>query len=158
MSYNSMKIVGQHVPPGLTYLDVGCGPPGKRPYRPLRYKEVVNLDACAEYRPKVVLDFSVENLPFKENSFDVVLFLDVIEHLEKKRGFIILDQCKRIARRWVFLLTPLWWEDHKEAAKKNPYQLHLSKWTYADFKNDSGWLWFCEHEIFKDYLFGRWEK
>ena len=76
-------------------------------------------------------------------SFDVLLMIDFIEHLEKERGIIILEQAKQVARKVVLLLTPLWWQDNAVNVNNpdlwcygNKYDYHKSLWTLEDF---AGW-------------------
>ena len=47
-----------------------------------------------------------ENLPFKDNSFDLALCADVVEHLEKEKGFNLLAELERVARKKVVVITP----------------------------------------------------
>ena len=46
-------------------------------------------------------------LPFKEKSFDNVLLLQLIEHLEKEESLKLLKQAERIARRKVIVGVPV---------------------------------------------------
>ena len=122
-------------------LDIGCG--DKRRSSDLICKEVVTLDAWDKTRPDVLLDLEINDLPFPEQSFDVVLIIDFIEHLDKERGRIILEQAKRVTKRVVIILTPLWWQDNAENVNNpelwcynNEYDYHKSLWKVDDF---TGW-------------------
>lgn len=160
MSYTGIVQVGRYVPSGLTFLDVRRGPPEKKSYyAPLNPKSVVGvgIDAFVECGSSFVVDPSRHNLLFKENEFDVALLIDVIEYFEKERGLEVIEQSKKIASKYVFVLTPAWWESQGEEAKVDPFQSHRSFWTYNDFHGE-GWLWPKKLESLKGYLFGCWVK
>ena len=48
----------------------------------------------------------VRKLPFKEKSFDVVLLLQLVEHLTKEEGLKLIDEAEKIARKQVIIGTP----------------------------------------------------
>jgi hypothetical protein len=65
--------------------------------------------------------------------FDVVLCLDVLEHLPKTDGFRLLSEMERIAQRQVIISTPLGhYEQH--GIDDNPYQVHRSQWSVSEFE------------------------
>lgn len=61
--------------------------------------------------------------------YDLVLFMDVIEHLEKEQGLILLEK----AKHWV-VTTPAY-VNKQGAAFGNPHEAHKSFWKLADFEN-----------------------
>lgn len=63
------------------------------------------------------------------SAYDLVLFLDVIEHLEKDQSQSLLKE----ARHWV-MTTPAY-VNKQGAAFGNPYEAHKSFWKLADFEN-----------------------
>ena len=64
---------------------------------------------------------------FKDNSFDCVLALDVIEHFKKEEGLKILIEMERIAAKKVIIYTPNGFLKQK-ALDANDGQVHLSGW------------------------------
>ncbi|MFH2021703.1 MAG: class I SAM-dependent methyltransferase, partial [Patescibacteria group bacterium] len=76
-----------------TVLDLGCGPSS-----PLEYcsniKYSVGVEPFAKYikmsKKKLIhtryINKKIENLDFKEKSFDAVLMIEVLEHVDKKTG------------------------------------------------------------------------
>ena len=70
----------------------------------------------------------VRYLPFKEKSFDVVLCLEVIEHLTKKDGIKLLKVSEKIAKKQVIVATPVGFQCQDEC-HGNPYQMHLSGYS-----------------------------
>jgi hypothetical protein len=94
-------------------------------------------DEClAESRSKGVhsdyVKADLRHLHFKPKSFDAVLLLDTIEHLEKKEGNTLIRRAESWATKKLIVSTPngFLWED---AFDGNPYQVHKSGWTVDDF-------------------------
>jgi len=73
---------------------------------------------------------NLENL-VKPKSFDVVLCLEVLEHLNKADGFKLLTAVENIAVRQVILSTPVG-KYVQHAYDHNPYQEHKSVWLPED--------------------------
>lgn len=144
-----------------TVLDIGCG--DKVLSNQFKCKMVITLDAWEKVDPDILADLEVEDLPFTENSVDVVIMLDFIEHLNKERGFAIIEQAKLITRRMIILLTPLWWTDNSVNVNDkdmwyygNEYDYHKSLWTLEDFE---GWTRFTNNPDVSDtYFVGAWTK
>lgn len=119
-------------------LDVGCG---NKCYEKFAKKgNFYSIDALEALNPTRLMDLNKEDLPFEENSFDVILLLDIIEHFDKARGFEILEQCKKVCRREIIISTPLEWTDNTENIKHvawdyNPFNEHKSLWGKSDFKD-----------------------
>lgn len=135
---NINDLIKKHVGIEDEVIDIGCG--DKRRSSDLLCKKVTTLDAWDKVQPDILLDLEINDIPFLKQSFDVVLMIDFIEHLEKKRGYIILEQAKQISRKVVILLTPLWWQDNKENVNNkelwcynNNYDHHKSLWSVDDF-------------------------
>lgn len=93
-------------------LDIGCG---MQPYRPMfgpEISEYVGLDRLHEFaKPDVV--GSVEALPFADETFDVVLSTQVLEHVpEPERA---LAEAVRVLKRGgrIILTVPGVWPTHE---------------------------------------------
>ncbi len=70
---------------------------------------------------------------YKKNSFDAVVAIDVIEHLNKKDGIKLMEDMEWIARKKIIILTPEGF--HKQGiVNGNPYMKHLSGWKSHEFK------------------------
>ncbi len=119
-------------------LDIGCG--DKWYHLFLQSQQITSVDSWSKAKPSYLIDLSTEDLPFSKRSFDIVLILDFIEHLEKKRGEEILKQAIAIAKEKVILLTPLIWETNSQSSNiwyiGCPDISHKSLWAVKDFK---GW-------------------
>lgn len=97
----------------ITILDVACGLSLKSKYIPAQIR--VGVDIYEEYFkhieadvPYVVIKYDVRKLNeiFMPKSFDLVIALDVIEHLEKEESLEMIRQCEKIAKLGVVLETP----------------------------------------------------
>jgi SAM-dependent methyltransferase len=138
-----------------TLLDVGCGSDSIARYLPKDQVHSVGVDISpsaieasgqahihSEYR---VLDVTRLAEHFEDGSFDCVMALDVIEHLEKRDGLDLLRAMERLARRKVIILTPNGFVP-QEAHDGNPFQRHLSGWSPEEMERHgyrivgmSGW-------------------
>ena len=98
----------------VSILDVACGLSLKSKFIPAQIR--VGVDIYEKYFshiesevPYVVIKYDVRKLReiFQPNSFDLIIALDVIEHLEKEESLDMIKQCEEIARKAVILETPL---------------------------------------------------
>lgn len=85
---------------------------------------------------KVIKSDLTKKLPFKNKSFDVVVCLQTIEHLNKKSGMLLLEEMGRIASEAIIVSMPNG-ECLQEEYDSNKYQRHLSKWEPVDFRKRS---------------------
>lgn len=136
---------------GPRILDAGCGfgrwgallttnywethgaPTGIRP----------STKGCDGYLPNVelarqsgfyaeVIHAAFPPLSFSSNSFDTVLLLDVIEHLEEVKGIELIEEAKRVASQRVVLSTPnrpAFRDAHATITGPNDLEAHLSYWS-----------------------------
>jgi hypothetical protein len=70
---------------------------------------------------------------FGPASFDCVVALDLIEHLEKADGLRLLEAMERVARRRVIVFTPNGFVP-QAGYDDNPYQAHRSGWTVNEMR------------------------
>ena len=70
---------------------------------------------------------------FKDNSYDCVIALDVIEHFTKKDGNAFLLNLEKIAKKRVVIFTPNGYVK-QNVFDGNKYQIHKSGWSVKDFK------------------------
>ena len=96
-----------------TILDVACGLSLKSQY--LKADIRVGVDIYRPYLAKieakvpyttVVHDVRRLDEVFIERSFDIVLMLDIIEHLEKEESLALLQTAERLAKVAVIIETP----------------------------------------------------
>jgi len=120
-------------------LDLGCGWQSLLSYIPKKFSLGVDLwypylvESRAKRIHRYYIQADLKNIAFKENSFDAVLLLSVIEHLEKEEGLSLLNKISRIAKKKVIIITP-------NGYLKQIYepdtslQAHRSGWNVDDFK------------------------
>ena len=84
------------------------------------------------YDEHILCDASI--LPFREKSFDTVLCLNLVEHLKKKEGIMLINEVERIARKQVILYLPVGYlpQPHKD---ENIFLEHKSGWIPKEFEN-----------------------
>ncbi|MCX6563025.1 MAG: class I SAM-dependent methyltransferase [Candidatus Aminicenantes bacterium] len=124
-------------------LDVGCG--ANSPVRAFSKKipRVVGVDNFqpsidksraagihGEYRKMNVLEMDKK---FPPESFDVVVALDLIEHLEKKDALRLIEVMERLARRKVIIFTPNGFLEQHEF-DGNRSQVHISGWEIDEMR------------------------
>ena len=131
---------------GSSLLDLGCGPGMYSRAVADLCTQQLRVDAWGWVEPDVVAD--LENTPMTEitdQRWDYIFMLDMIEHLDKQAGLDLIEQCKKIVNRRIFLITPLpeIWDDNSHNVENdrlwchgNAYDIHKSSWTEHDF---AGW-------------------
>jgi SAM-dependent methyltransferase len=102
---------------GDAALDVGCGTGSFLPVLARYAEHVVGVDPLAEEGGELVRA-SAEDLPFDPGSFDVVVALDVLEHVD---DFTALSEVRRVLRPGgIVVLTvpalPMLWSARDELA------------------------------------------
>lgn len=136
-------IIRRLLPSGkLKILDLGCGFGAAG--QVLNYNRVHEFTGIDIYKPylkvcrkgkyyKKIINADITKLKLKKNSFDVILLLQVIEHLDKSIGERLLRQAIKAAKRCVIVSVP---NGHcsQEEYDGNIHQKHLSVWTVPDLK------------------------
>jgi predicted TPR repeat methyltransferase len=125
----------------LTVLDLGCGQgvAGEVFNKNHTYK-FVGVDIFKPYLKKVrdtgyydkVEYANLTKYRIKRDTYDVIIIFQVLEHMSKKDGILILKKAMRSAKRAVIASIPNG-ECEQDEYDKNPYQKHHSKWTKKDF-------------------------
>jgi ubiquinone/menaquinone biosynthesis C-methylase UbiE len=72
-------------------------------------------------------------LPFRDRSFDLVLLPEVLEHLEKKKGYAVLKQLERIARQLIIITVPQGFLKQESVCEISA-EKHRSAWYANEFK------------------------
>jgi SAM-dependent methyltransferase len=100
----------QQIGSGLRILDVGCGTGGSL-FLFQKFGPTVGCDQeqkalayCMERGARLLAQGSAENLPFRDESFDLVLALDVLEHVEEDAQ-VLHEFCRVCSARKHLLIT-----------------------------------------------------
>ena len=88
------------------FLEVGVGNKTVSTYLQNRGLDVTTVDIDPELNPDVVCDVRELSKQFKEDSFDVVLCAEVLEHLPFKDFEKALAEIKKVTRKNVVLTLP----------------------------------------------------
>lgn len=120
-------------------LDLACGDNSPIQYTAIPRK--VGVDMFSEYiresrRKNIHHEYVCENIltaHFPEKSFDLVLCSEIIEHLDKKDGFVLLNNAERWARKKVVITTPNGYLP-QSSYDDNSLQEHKSGWSVDDFR------------------------
>ncbi len=90
-------------------LDVGCGDGFITNSLPAKFR-VVGVDitrASLKYVTKDRMIGSIDNLPFANKSFDLVMANDVIEHIPEGIYARALQELQRVAKKYILITVPL---------------------------------------------------
>jgi len=120
-------------------LDVGCG--SASALRFISGKQTYGVDGHAPsiaiskkhgiHNKYGIMDVRELDKKFKNNQFDAVMAIDVIEHLTPKEGYELLKQMEKIAAKKVIIVTPNGFVP--QSGHDNQLQEHISGWDAADF-------------------------
>ena len=127
------------------FLDVGCASGAFFLFN----KNGIGLDpslkqlkfAKKQFQKNNFINAKVEYLPFKNKTFDTIILVEVIEHIDKKYNKRILKELKRVARKKIIITTPnyisLWPFIELIWSKINPIDYskeHVNKFTILKAK------------------------
>ena len=103
-----VRRLAQHVcemlPPDASLLDVGCGDGilDALIQETRRDVEITGLDVLVRPGTRIpVRKFDGTSIPFENDSFDVVMFIDVLHHTHDP--FVLLREASRVARSFVVI-------------------------------------------------------
>lgn len=89
---------------------------------------------------------------FRDQTFDIVVAIDLIEHLEKSNGFLLLYELDRLCRWQSLIFTPNGLVP-QPPSKNNKFNAHISGWTPAELAR-FGWVRQRGHTGFKRFFGG----
>ena len=125
-----------------TVLDLGCGSNSNLKFFKDKIEYSVGIDVCKSdldisknhhIHNKYILD-DVMNVDkyYSVKSFDCVMAIGLVEHLEKKQSLKLMEKMEKIARKLIVIGTPNGFISQEEY-DNNPYQVHKSGFTLGDF-------------------------
>lgn len=154
------NLVQKEVSESDTVLYLGCGimqDVGNKVdnmyFGKLRCKFIVGVDIWRQYLEHIkneenviVLNLDIRDLSmFIDKSFDVVIALDTVEHLEEKDSYKVIKEMERIAKKKVIILTPFEFYSNVKHTKEhypycglgdNPFMEHKCIVTYEWFEKN----------------------
>lgn len=91
------------------------------------------INFCTKYNIyDEIIKRKLPNLSFKNKSVELVLCTEVIEHLNRKDGLVLLDEIDRVCRGRAIITTP---NMLFPTMPGDPKDKHLSLWATDDFKS-----------------------
>lgn len=73
----------------------------------------------------------VPDLPFKNKSVEISIACEILEHLPKTLGHVLLQELERITKKMIVVSAPV---NYPQAELYgNPFERHVSNWTPDDF-------------------------
>lgn len=123
-------------------LDAGCGDgEAIREFLKKGYNAVgIELsgykirEGCKDLKRKgIIFQASLDNIPFKDNSFDLVFSTEVLEHIPEEKIEKTIKEIIRVARRYIFLTISL-----RPSMDNNKYHITLKPrdwWENKFIKN-----------------------
>ncbi|MEM2211638.1 MAG: class I SAM-dependent methyltransferase [Nitrososphaerales archaeon] len=110
-------------------LEVGIGNKTASNYLKQRGLNVTTCDIDKRKEPDCVAD--IRQLPFKDNSFDAIMAYEVLEHLPWDNIDQVLEELKRVTKRYVVISIP-YSSHHFEFIFKFPLMRKLIKRDFID--------------------------
>lgn len=140
-AYRLTSLIDKEVQDNWTILDAGCG-------RSSLLKKIkkgiyrVGLDIYKPYilesKKQLIHDDyilgDVRALPFQSNSFDCIMAIEVLEHLERSDGLKMIEEMERVAKKKIILTTPNGFLPTHAGPKDNPKESHLSGWKCDELR------------------------
>jgi hypothetical protein len=123
-----------------TVLDLGCSRNSPIQFCSVPYSVGVELfePYLEESKRKGIhnqyIKADIRKLSFKQNSFDAVLALDVLEHLSNEESYELIEKMEEWAKKKVIIFTPngFVWQNGYD---NNPLQIHKSGGSVSELKN-----------------------
>jgi len=124
-----------------TVLDLGCGKDS-----PLQYCREIEYSVGVEaFEPSLeisklrkihseYINENILNVDFKENSFDAVIMIEVIEHLDKKDAINLIKKANKWAKKRLIITTPNGYLPQNEY-DSNVLQNHLCGFDVKELKS-----------------------
>ena len=123
----SLKEISRSSKKTLKVLEIGSGSIGITRF----YKDkVVGIDIESEKYSNPRLKFlkgSATNLPFRNESFDVVISVDTLEHLTRKEQIKMVLEAYRVSGKYIMFTYPVGFNKYHEKIVKTWKKSHLTR-------------------------------
>jgi hypothetical protein len=150
-----LEIMSECIHPANSVLEIGPGvrifeltfTPLLRVFIEPSLEYVKNLDSqTSAAKGKLIIKCDAITIlnSLQENSFEIVICSDVLEHLTKEDGQILIREMLRVASKQVIVFTPLgFMPQHMDSPGIDPWgfsevelQTHLSGWEPEEFPDE----------------------
>jgi SAM-dependent methyltransferase len=136
-----------------TVLDLGCGSGQYSPLLNTSFTYSLGVDihrpSLEKCRQKKIhqeyIQADITKLEFNRHSFDAVLMLNVLEHLSREEGHLMIAKCLAWSRKKVIISTPNGYL-RQDGYDNNEFMEHKSGWSVEDMqtlgfsvKGSRGW-------------------
>jgi tetratricopeptide (TPR) repeat protein len=120
------------------FLDVMLGQRHKRKDWKIKIDGIEIFSEYIQEHQKAIYDSIYTGDAFESidaiGSYDLIIIGDVLEHLEKRRAWEFLDKCAVHCSNHIILNIPLGEKWTQPAIYGNPYEEHLSFWSYEEIE------------------------
>jgi len=130
-------LIARHLKDCYSVLDLGCGPDSLIQFGKAGYSVGVDIFApfIQESKKKNIHNryilADISSIDFKPKSFDAVLLIEALEHLNKNQGEALLEKIESWAIKKVIISCPNGFLP-QDALSGNPFQVHRSGWGVAE--------------------------
>jgi tRNA (uracil-5-)-methyltransferase TRM9 len=142
------------LPPNSKVLDIGCGNGKNMNYR--KDLEIYGIehsqsltDICLKQNLNVVQGNAL-NLPFKDESFDAVIMIAVIHHINPEEHYKVLNEIKRVLQPEGTCLITNWAVEQPENAKRQ-FTRGLNMVTWKNKEDNPLPYWVMDYQQAKDF-------
>ncbi|WP_457642103.1 methyltransferase domain-containing protein, partial [Persephonella sp.] len=105
-----IEIINKLIPKDVkTILDAGCGSGTLTNFFDSKKYDITGIDisdTALEYFKHKKVKGSISNLPFEDNSFDLVICSDVLEHIPEKEFDQSIKELKRVSKKYILIISP----------------------------------------------------
>lgn len=99
------------------------------------YEEYIT-DLQKKVYSRIYIGTAQDILPTLKDRYDLILLIDVLEHLERNQALELIKTCLDVSRN-LALSTPKEWIPQEDAFG-NDFETHRSHWTKSDLKGFPG--------------------
>jgi SAM-dependent methyltransferase len=122
-----------------TVLDLGCGYDSPIQHCKVTFSVGVELfePYLQESKRKAIhnqyIKADIRKIEFKPKSFDAAIAVELLEHLTKEEGYMLINKMEKWAKKKVVITTPngYLWQDGYD---NNPLQEHKSGWSVKELR------------------------
>ena len=129
-------------------LDVGSGGAGLAEY----VSDCIGIDVNPAAYPNVFVDLERGGLPFVSDSFDCIVCLDVLEHLESLH--FVFGEMLRVSRKYLLVSLPNNWLGARSAIHWGRYTKSMKYYGLPVERPHDRHHWFFGYAEAEDFVYG----